>query len=45
VRIIVPFSPGGGTDIQARMLADALHGSMHRTFVVDTKPGASGLRR
>jgi tripartite-type tricarboxylate transporter receptor subunit TctC len=43
VRIIVPFSPGGGTDIQARVLADALHSSMHQTFVVDNKPGASGL--
>jgi tripartite-type tricarboxylate transporter receptor subunit TctC len=43
VRIIVPFSPGGGTDIQARVLADALHASMNQTFVVDNKPGASGL--
>jgi len=43
VHIIVPFSPGGGTDIQARVLADALHESMHQTFIVDNKPGASGL--
>jgi tripartite-type tricarboxylate transporter receptor subunit TctC len=43
VHIIVPFSPGGGTDIQGRVLADAFHDSMHQTFIVDNKPGASGL--
>jgi tripartite-type tricarboxylate transporter receptor subunit TctC len=41
VHIIVPFSPGGGTDIPARVLADSLHDSMHQTFIVDNKPGAS----
>lgn len=43
VRIVVPFSTGGGTDIQARLLADSFYKSMHQTFVVDNKPGASGL--
>jgi tripartite-type tricarboxylate transporter receptor subunit TctC len=43
VHIIVPFSPGGGTDIQARVFADTFNKSMHQTFVVDNKPGASGL--
>jgi tripartite-type tricarboxylate transporter receptor subunit TctC len=43
VRIIVPFSTGGGTDIQARLLADAFYRSMGQTFIVDNKPGASGL--
>ena len=43
VRIIVPFSPGGGTDIQARVLADAFHRSMDQTFIVENKSGASGL--
>jgi tripartite-type tricarboxylate transporter receptor subunit TctC len=43
VRIIVPFSTGGGTDIQARLLADSFHRSMGQTFIVDNKPGASGL--
>ncbi|MPZ44690.1 MAG: tripartite tricarboxylate transporter substrate binding protein [Betaproteobacteria bacterium] len=43
VRIIVPFSPGGGTDIQARLLATAFNESMRQTFIVDNRTGASGL--
>jgi tripartite-type tricarboxylate transporter receptor subunit TctC len=43
VHIIVPFSPSGGTDIQARVIADAFSRSTGQTFVVDNKPGASGL--
>src|SRR5690606_11813555 len=34
VRIIVPFGAGGGTDIQARLLAKSFHDSMGQTFVV-----------
>jgi len=43
VRIIVPFGPGGGTDIQGRLLAKKFFESMGQTFVVDNRPGASGL--
>lgn len=43
VRIIVPFAPGGGTDIQARLLAKNFHASMGQTFIVDNRAGASGL--
>jgi tripartite-type tricarboxylate transporter receptor subunit TctC len=43
IRIIVPFSTGGGTDIQARLLADSFHRSTRQTFIVDNRPGASGL--
>ncbi len=43
VRIIVPFSPGGGTDIQARLLATAFHDAMGQTFIVDNRTGAGGL--
>src|SRR4051812_1364330 len=43
VHIIVPFSPSGGTDIQARVFADALNRSLKQPFIVDNKPGASGL--
>jgi tripartite-type tricarboxylate transporter receptor subunit TctC len=43
VRIIVPFSPSGGTDIQARALAQSFLESTGQTFVVENRPGASGL--
>ncbi|HXF66758.1 MAG TPA: tripartite tricarboxylate transporter substrate binding protein [Burkholderiales bacterium] len=43
VRIIVPFGPGGGTDIQGRLLAKKFLESMGQTFVVDNRAGAAGL--
>jgi tripartite-type tricarboxylate transporter receptor subunit TctC len=42
VRIVVPSSPGGGTDTYARLLAQALTDSLKRQFVIENKPGASG---
>jgi len=43
VRIIVPFGAGGGTDIQARLLAKSFHESMKQTFLVDNRSGAGGI--
>ena len=43
VRIIVPFGPGGGTDIQARVLATFFHEQTGQTFVIENRTGASGL--
>lgn len=43
VRVIVPFGAGGGTDIQGRLLSKKFFESMGQTFVVDNRPGASGL--
>lgn len=43
VRIIVPFAPGGGTDIQARLLSKNFFESMGQTFVVENRAGASGI--
>src|SRR5689334_5762893 len=43
VRIIVPFPPGGGTDLMARFIAQRLAGSSAGSFFVDNKPGAGGL--
>jgi len=43
VRVLVPYPPGGGTDIQARMLAVAFQKSMGQNFIVDNRSGASGL--
>ena len=42
VKIVVPSSPGGGTDMFARLLAQALTDSLKQQFVVDNRPGASG---
>jgi tripartite-type tricarboxylate transporter receptor subunit TctC len=43
VRIVVPFGPGGGTDIQGRLLGKKFSESMGQTFVVDNRAGAAGL--
>lgn len=43
VRVIVPFGAGGGTDIQARLLAKSFHESMGQTFVVENRSGAGGI--
>src|SRR3989441_705099 len=42
VKFIVPSSPGGGTDLYARELAQALSESLKQQFIVDNRPGASG---
>ena len=42
VRIIVPFAPGGSTDILARFLAQRLQETMQSSFVIDNRPGAGG---
>jgi len=42
VRFIVGFSPGGGSDILARLLSEKLSESWGRPFVVDNRSGAGG---
>lgn len=42
VRMIVPFGTGGGTDIQARLLAESFRQSIGQTFITDNRTGAGG---
>ena len=42
VRLVVPSSPGGGSDSYARLLAAGLGDALKQRFVVDNRPGASG---
>jgi tripartite-type tricarboxylate transporter receptor subunit TctC len=43
VRVIVPYPPGGGTDIVARILGEKLQASLGQPFVIDNRGGAAGV--
>ena len=42
IKLIVPTSAGGGTDILAREIAEQLHKSLQANFVVEDRPGSAG---
>ena len=42
IRIVLPFSPGGGTDLLARLLSKRFYEAFGQTAAVDNRPGAGG---
>ena len=41
IRLVIPFSPGGGTDVLARAMSDKLGDAFGASVVIDTRPGAA----
>jgi tripartite-type tricarboxylate transporter receptor subunit TctC len=42
VTVVVPFTPGGSSDITARTVAAKMQEALGQSFVIDNKPGANG---
>src|SRR5215510_388027 len=42
IRFVVPFPPGGSTDVAARSLADKLSASLGKAVIVENRAGANG---
>ncbi|MEW5909442.1 MAG: Bug family tripartite tricarboxylate transporter substrate binding protein [Thermodesulfobacteriota bacterium] len=42
IKIIVPYPAGGGSDVQARLVADKMKDSLGQAVIVENKPGAGG---
>ena len=43
IHMIVPFGPGGGSDLISRILAEAMEERLGKAVVVENKPGAGGI--
>ena len=43
VKMLVPYAPGGATDIVARIVGEQMRQSLGQSFVVENKPGAFGI--
>jgi len=42
IHLIVPYAPGGGMDILARLIGQKLHESLKQPVIIDNRPGAGG---
>lgn len=43
VKVVVPYAPGGATDITSRLFGEQMRQSLGQQFVVESKPGAFGI--
>lgn len=43
IRLVIPFSSGGATDVVARIVAQKLTEALKQSVVVDSRPGANGI--
>ena len=43
IRIVVPFAPGGGTDVVARALAQEMAKDLGASVIIENKPGAGTI--
>ncbi len=43
IRMVVPYAPGGGSDIVGRIVGQRMSESLGQTIVVDNRPGAAGM--
>ena len=43
IRIVVPYPPGGGSDVAARTISDRVGQKLGQPVIVDNRPGAGGI--
>lgn len=43
VRIVVPYAPGGGTDVTCRAIGEALREKLGQNFIIENRAGANGV--